>query len=870
MGGGRRGPLLRAALALTASTGLAAGGLATLAVTVGAVPALAAVAPSCSAGTCTVTFATVGTGQSFTVPAGVSSLTVMLYGGTGGPSGSQVSGGDGALVTAALGVSPGEVLGVDVGGAGAVDTGGLNGGGGNSGGGGGGGGATDVTSAGTTLLVAGGGGGGGVTAAGFNATACDNSGALAAGGAGGNADNPGGAGQSTSSGGLTLGGGGGGAAGTTSGPGAGGSGGTFTGTDPCGTAYNGQSGAPGVGGSGGTVIGPDYGGAGGGGYFGGGAGGDGAFQQPGGSAGGGGGGGGGASYTGGAAASPAPVVNDTGNDGSVNGGNGKAVFSYPDPISTGTPSYTTTAGQALTVDAAGGLLSPAAGTSGPAGDTLTASGPASTTQGGTLSINSDGSFTYTPPSGFSGSDGFTYTVSDGFDYATGNATITVQASPTLATTPSPGSVTLGTTAPTLKDTAVLDGGSSPTGSITFRLFDPSSNVVHIETVAVNGNGTYTTPTGYTLPTDGRTVTGTYTWTAFYSGDGNNTPASGPGGPGEQTTVSPAHPTLATTPSPAPATLGATLKDSADLEGGYYETREITFLLHDPNGNTVFTETVAVDGNGTYTTPTGYTVPPGAATGTYHWNAVYSGDGNNNGVGEFGEPVTVTLASPAITSTPGGTVVTGSKLSDSATLTGGASPGGTITFTLYGPNSNSTLADTETVTVHGDGTYTTPAGFTPTTAGTYQWVAAYSGDGSNNPVSTHLGDEPQTALYGFGGFLSPLPKSTLQKSGSAIPVKFRLTNTAGQPISSSVAAALAAAGDVKATLTGPGISPQSALCTWNSTNLLFQCNIKTPTGLKTGTANPYQITAYENVGAGFVLAPAVATASTPNPETIFFK
>ena len=33
-----------------------------------------------------------------------------------------------------------------------------------------------------------------------------------------------------------------------------------------------------------------------------------------------------------------------------------------------------------------------------------------------------------------------------------------------------------------------------------------------ETVAVNGNGTYTTPTGYTLPTTG-TVTGTYQWDA---------------------------------------------------------------------------------------------------------------------------------------------------------------------------------------------------------------------------------------------------------------------------------------------------------------------------------------------------------------------
>ncbi len=39
-------------------------------------------------------------------------------------------------------------------------------------------------------------------------------------------------------------------------------------------------------------------------------------------------------------------------------------------------------------------------------------------------------------------------------------------------------------------------------------------------MTVSGNGTYTTPTGYTLPTTG-TVTGTYQWNATYSGDTNN-------------------------------------------------------------------------------------------------------------------------------------------------------------------------------------------------------------------------------------------------------------------------------------------------------------------------------------------------------------
>jgi uncharacterized repeat protein (TIGR01451 family) len=57
--------------------------------------------------------------------------------------------------------------------------------------------------------------------------------------------------------------------------------------------------------------------------------------------------------------------------------------------------------------------------------------------------------------------------------------------------------------------------------------------VDTETVAVNGNGTYTT--GFTLPSTG-TVTGTYQWNATYSGDANNSTASDINNATEQVTV----------------------------------------------------------------------------------------------------------------------------------------------------------------------------------------------------------------------------------------------------------------------------------------------------------------------------------------------
>ena len=154
-------------------------------------------------------------------------------------------------------------------------------------------------------------------------------------------------------------------------------------------------------------------------------------------------------------------------------------------------------------------------------------------------------------------------------------------------------MTLGTSAVTLKDSAVLSGGSSPTGSITFTLVYKGSTV-DTETVSVAGNGTYTTPTGFTLPTSG-TVTGTYQWNATYSGDSNNASVSENNDPSERVTVNPASPTVVTTAS-APVKLpgSVTFSDSAVLSGGYHPAGTLTFHLSGPNGFS-YTQTDTVSG-----------------------------------------------------------------------------------------------------------------------------------------------------------------------------------------------------------------------------------------------------------------------------------
>jgi hypothetical protein len=98
-------------------------------------------------------------------------------------------------------------------------------------------------------------------------------------------------------------------------------------------------------------------------------------------------------------------------------------------------------------------------------------------------------------------------------------------------------------------------------------------------------------------------------------------------------------------------------------------------------------------------------------------------------GDCGNPSIVTTASQPVT--------VGGGISDSAALSGGIlTPTGMITFSAYGPD-NATCsgnpAFTSTVAVSGNGTY--PSGsFNPTAAGTYRFVATYSGDANNNSAS----------------------------------------------------------------------------------------------------------------------------------------
>jgi hypothetical protein len=314
------------------------------------------------------------------------------------------------------------------------------------------------------------------------------------------------------------------------------------------------------------------------------------------------------------------------------------------------------------------------------------------------------------------------------------------ADPSIATTPHPTSALVGDI---LNDTAALGGGYNPTGAITFTLYDPSNAAVHTESVSVSGNGNYSTSVGHIAGVDG-----TWHWKAEYSGDANNK-AKASAVADEPVVVSKGEivrdPTsIVTTPNPTTALVGATLKDSATLTGDGDPQGTITFTLFDPTNAAVHTEYVAVDGEGTYSTPLGHVA---GSAGTWHWMAEYSGDEHNLPSASIAEsePVVVSEGQherqqPTISTTPSPTSTTvGGTLKDLATLGAGSNPTGSITFTLY--NQANVVVHSEEVAVAGNGTYATPQGHIADLAGTWHWKAAYSGDANNLPVASNMADEP---------------------------------------------------------------------------------------------------------------------------------
>ncbi len=155
-----------------------------------------------------------------------------------------------------------------------------------------------------------------------------------------------------------------------------------------------------------------------------------------------------------------------------------------------------------------------------------------------------------------------------------------------------------------------------------------------------------------------------------------------------------------------------------------------------------------------------------------------GDGGNYPGPWYGTATLPTSCQPSLSTIPspseGGQV--GVTLTDTAMLSGAFNPGGSITFDLYGPNDSTCAAEaptfSQTVTVSGDGSYSTPAGFKTTAPGTYYWSVSYSGDDSGNA--------PASAGCGEPVVVTPAPTPTLPPLCVRYPQACQPTPVPSQP------------------------------------------------------------------------------------------
>jgi hypothetical protein len=313
----------------------------------------------------------------------------------------------------------------------------------------------------------------------------------------------------------------------------------------------------------------------------------------------------------------------------------------------------------------------------------------------------------------------------------------INLSPTISTTLSATTVNIGDP---MHDSASLSGATSNAGgTVTYHAYAGANTCTGTDLL----NSTVTVTNG-SVPDSAAisfNAAGRYSFQAVYSGDGNNNGATSVCST-EQLLVK-ANPSIGTTLSGTSVNVGSSVHDSATLSGASADAGgTVTYTVYTNTGCSLGARDA-----GTVTVSNGVVPDSNAltfnSTGTFYWQAVYSGDTKNNGATSTctEEQLVVNPLQPAAS--------TAQNLipNDSFTLSGGFSPTGSITFSLFSPADSSCAgapALTQTVPVYGNGTYSTSnTSFHASTEGTWRWQSSYGGDGSNLSVTSTCGTEQFT-------------------------------------------------------------------------------------------------------------------------------
>ena len=314
-----------------------------------------------------------------------------------------------------------------------------------------------------------------------------------------------------------------------------------------------------------------------------------------------------------------------------------------------------------------------------------------------------------------------------------------------------------------------------------------------------------------------TLPGTYRWIASYSGDANyNAAATLCNDANESSLVSGAVVTTNATPT---VTIGSPISDTATVTGttgAAIPTGTVVFTLFGPDDATcatppVFTSAAQPLGGGVPGPPPSATASSGNFTptvpGAYRWIAAYSGDAvyppATSLCNDANETSVVNRAVATIVTSATPTVPLGTAISDTATVTGGPAPAptptGTVVFTLFGPGdptcTGAPIFTSAAIPLAGGPPPTANSGpFTPTAPGSYQWVAAYSGDVAYDPVTSPCGAVGETSV------VTQLTPTIVTSATPAAPLGNAISDTA--TVTGGPAPAPAPTGTVVFTLFGP--------------------------------------------------------------------
>jgi len=204
-----------------------------------------------------------------------------------------------------------------------------------------------------------------------------------------------------------------------------------------------------------------------------------------------------------------------------------------------------------------------------------------------------------------------------------------------------------------------------------------------------------------------------------------------------------NPTISTTLSQTPANIGQPVHDSATLSGASSDASgTVTYSVYTDTACTLNKQdagTVNVsNGSVPDSNPITFT-----NAGTFYWQAVYSGDTNNNAASSACTSETLVVNPNPTTIKTGPTLVP----NDSATISGATSnAGGTVLFQLFSPTDatcSGAPALQQSVNVNGNGTYSTSNTTSVSDLGTWRWQVTYSGDANNVGSTSACGVESFT-------------------------------------------------------------------------------------------------------------------------------